>query len=356
MRPHPDVDLLALHALGEPVLDDTDRSHLQTCQTCSTTVEALSHTVRTVRGDRDETLTPDLAERSRGAGTVPPHVWQGIASELGLAESVRPASVGPSIVPARSGAPSTDVPAAHPGVGGLPASRDPQRSVDPLNGLRSASGAASGGPGAPSPSSPAPSSPVPSSPVPSGPVPAEAAGHGRVGGRPTRRSRLRRAAPLLAVAAAGLAVGVAGSAVVGSLDGGDAPADPQVLAAADLEAFGRVEGTSVTGAARLETRPAEGVDGAGAADGTRVLQVWLDELPDTGADGFLEAWLIDPVTGSMVSLGPVDTGSGGAATVELTVPSGLDVSTYALVDVSAEPLDGDPTHSGDSLLRGTLGT
>ncbi len=340
MRPHPDVDLLALHALGEPVLDPADRSHLDSCQTCSTTVDALAHTVRTVRGDRDEALTPDHAERRGAAGTVPPHVWQGIATELGLDESVRPASVGPSIVPVRTGGPSTEVRAPHTGAAGLPASRDPHRSVDPLDGDPPTTGSTS-------------------SPATTGPAPAASAapGPGWAGERPARRSRLRRAAPLLAVAAAGLAVGVAGSAVIASLEGGDSPTDPQVLAAADLEAFGRVEGTSVTGAARLETRPADDVDGAGAAgDETRVLQVWLDELPDTGDDGFLEAWLIDPVTGSMVSLGPVDTGSGRAATVELTVPSGLDVGTYALVDVSAEPLDGDPTHSGDSLLRGTLGT
>ncbi len=83
--------------------------------------------------------------------------------------------------------------------------------------------------------------------------------------------------------------------------------------------------------------------------------MWLDELPDTG-EGFFEAWLIDPATGAMVSLGPVPTAAPGQVTAELPVPRGLDVSAYDLVDVSAEPLDGDPTHSGVSLVRGTLGT
>ncbi|MGJ7442829.1 anti-sigma factor [Aquipuribacter sp. MA13-6] len=326
MRPHPDVDLLALHALGEPVLDAGSQSHLATCQTCASTVRELSHTVRTVRGDRHEPLTAERVERARGAGTVPAHVWQGIASELGLDASVRPASIGPSIVPAATGrTPATRVPAPHPGPSRSGDAQRPDDTRQAPDGRRGAS--------------PATSSPAP--------------GPGWAGERPTRRPGLRRAAPLLAVAAAGLAVGVAGSAVVAALDPDDAPTDAQVLAAADLEAFGRVAGTSVSGAARLEARPTDvvGVDG----QVTRVLQVWLDELPDTGADGFLEAWLIDPDTGAMVSLGPVDTGGGRTVTVDLTVPAGLDVGTYALVDVSAEPLDGDPTHSGDSLLRGTLG-
>jgi len=86
-----------------------------------------------------------------------------------------------------------------------------------------------------------------------------------------------------------------------------------------------------------------------------VLQVWLDELPDTG-EGFFEAWLIDADTGAMVSLGPVRTLGQGEVTAELAVPRGLDVDVYDVVDVSAEPLDGDPTHSGVSLARGTLGT
>jgi hypothetical protein len=30
------------------------------------------------------------------------------------------------------------------------------------------------------------------------------------------------------------------------------------------------------------------------------------------------------------------------------------VATYPIVDVSLEPLDGDPTHSGDSIARGQI--
>ncbi len=40
----------------------------------------------------------------------------------------------------------------------------------------------------------------------------------------------------------------------------------------------------------------------------------------------------------------------------LPIPASVDLDDYAVVDVSAEPLDGDPTHSGDSIVRGILGT
>lgn len=37
-----------------------------------------------------------------------------------------------------------------------------------------------------------------------------------------------------------------------------------------------------------------------------------------------------------------------------TLPAGLDVAAYPLVDVSVEPYDGNPLHSGDSVVRGQL--
>ena len=42
----------------------------------------------------------------------------------------------------------------------------------------------------------------------------------------------------------------------------------------------------------------------------------------------------------------------GEQTLEL--PSGLDLGEFPIVDVSVEPLDGDPTHSGVSVARGVL--
>ena len=36
------------------------------------------------------------------------------------------------------------------------------------------------------------------------------------------------------------------------------------------------------------------------------------------------------------------------------LPAGVDLSEYSVVDVSREPSDGDPAHSGDSIVRGAL--
>jgi hypothetical protein len=65
-------------------------------------------------------------------------------------------------------------------------------------------------------------------------------------------------------------------------------------------------------------------------------------------DGFLEVWVIDAEVTKLVSLGP----SRPDGTYDL--PPGLDPEDFPVVDVSVEPLDGDPAHSGDSVLRGEL--
>ena len=44
----------------------------------------------------------------------------------------------------------------------------------------------------------------------------------------------------------------------------------------------------------------------------------------------------------------------GGGEVSLEVPSGVDLTEYPVVDVSVEPLDGDPSHSGVSVVRGRL--
>jgi hypothetical protein len=81
-------------------------------------------------------------------------------------------------------------------------------------------------------------------------------------------------------------------------------------------------------------------------DGDLVLQVEAEGL-DAG-DGFLEVWVIDPEVTKLVSLGPSRPDG------SYDLPSGLDPEEFPVVDVSVEPLDGDPAHSGDSVLRGTL--
>ena len=297
MRLHPDPDLLALHALGGRVLDGPDRDHVAACPGCAATVVELAATVRAVRGQ---------VVHGVSSVPVPARVWQAISSELGLDPSVRPASVGPTRVPAPA-RPDVDV-----DVDGTCAPRPASTVVDLGTRRR-----------------PAPDQPL-DQPL-------------------DRRPRRHRVGlGVLAVAAAGLTVGAVGSALLLSRPTGTGTPVTTVLAAAELQAFGAGEGTDAGGWARL----------AGTGDdGGRVLQVRLDDLPAMD-DEYVEAWLIDPGTGEMVSLGPVDaSGAGegtGALTADLTVPRGLDVGVYAVVDVSAEPRDDDPAHSGVSLVRGTL--
>ncbi|MDO5663474.1 MAG: anti-sigma factor, partial [Brachybacterium sp.] len=48
-------------------------------------------------------------------------------------------------------------------------------------------------------------------------------------------------------------------------------------------------------------------------------------------------------------LGALDGGHG-----TFTIPHGVDLAEYSVVDISLEHADGDPSHSGDSWVRGQL--
>ncbi|MET0765242.1 MAG: anti-sigma factor [Blastococcus sp.] len=142
-----------------------------------------------------------------------------------------------------------------------------------------------------------------------------------------------RRRPLLVVAAAVLAGAVVGAgavAVVQTMDDGE-----QVTAVA----LDPLPGHDASGRAEVVLRE----------DGTRVLHVDLTAPePD---DSYYEIWLIDTDVVGMFPLGVVQPGT---QTVEL--PAGLDLGQYPIVDVSVEPLDGNPTHSGVSIARGQLET
>lgn len=143
--------------------------------------------------------------------------------------------------------------------------------------------------------------------------------------------RRRRWVPVVAVAASVALVASLGVAIWQFVQ----PSPPTVLATATLEAF--PEWPNATGRAVVEEQ----------ADGTRVVRLDFD-APSLD-DAYKEVWLISSDATRLVSLG---IASGPTAT--LAIPDGIDLSTYDLVDVSAEPLDGDPTHSGNSIVRGQL--
>jgi hypothetical protein len=170
---------------------------------------------------------------------------------------------------------------------------------------------------------PAPPVAAPPAPPAAAPEPAPAA----VVPLRTRRSRL------LLAAAASLVVGVgigAGAVALGT--GGD---DGRAVAAAALDPLGD---SDASGEARVVERD----------DGTLVLEV--DLTATDPQDGFYEVWLLDEAVEDLVSLGVVR----GGGEVALTLPSTIDLGEYPVVDVSVEPLDGDPGHSGFSVARGTL--
>ena len=151
---------------------------------------------------------------------------------------------------------------------------------------------------------------------------------------PLRERRTRGWWPIAAAAAAvgivaGIALGVAATGVFGT---GTAP--ETIVATAALDAF---PGWSATGSAQVEE------DGGGV----RSLVVDLDaEVPATDVR---EVWLIRSDASGLVSLGLLEGASG-----RFVVPDGIDLDEFTLVDVSAEPVDGDPAHSGDSIVRGEL--
>jgi hypothetical protein len=141
----------------------------------------------------------------------------------------------------------------------------------------------------------------------------------------------RRWVPALIGAAAAIAL------VLGGVTAWQAfrPAPVSVLATATLDAFPDWPGSS--GTATVEKQ----------ADGARIVQVSF-EAP-APQDGYREVWLISTDTKRLVSLGVVR-----GVTGSFTIPDGVDISNYALVDISDEPYDGDPAHSGNSIVRGQL--
>jgi hypothetical protein len=110
----------------------------------------------------------------------------------------------------------------------------------------------------------------------------------------------------------------------------------EVVASAQLDALPAWNGS--TGSAEL----------AQSGNGERILRVSLDAVGS--GDGVREVWLLTAEVDGLISLGYLE-----GATGDFAVPASVDLDQFSVVDVSLEPLDGDPTHSGDSIVRGSLG-
>lgn len=149
-----------------------------------------------------------------------------------------------------------------------------------------------------------------------------------------RRPRMLAVRPMVAAAASVvvLAAGIGLGAWLAD-GGGGGGQDGPVLA------LGRLgpAGAEARGEARL------------VGDGGDGLRLSVDGLSPSSADEFYELWLLDGPD-RLVSLGSFRVPASGTADVAVPLPVPID--DFAFIDVSVEREDGDPGHSGDSVLRG----
>ncbi|MEO3769945.1 anti-sigma factor [Micromonospora sp. B9E7] len=292
---HLDHDRLVFLALGESEADNGDSTHLGTCALC----RAELATLQQVAGLGVETQgLADLPD-------PPEHVWQSIAAQVRAAEAQ----------PSRAEARPQQVPGQ-----ALGTATEQTTGTTPAESAESAgtTGAESAGTTAGQATGTTPESTVT-----------------RLD--PTRRSRRgsgwSRWAATAVTAAAAAAVGVVGTVSVLRPDD-PAPTPPQVVvASAPLAAYGSTPPTAKGDARVLQ-------------DGQ--LHLHVANLPRV--PGYYEVWLINPTTMEMFSVGTL----GGGSDALLPLPPNVDLTSYSVVDVSAEQYDNNTDHSGDSLLRGTL--
>ncbi len=141
---------------------------------------------------------------------------------------------------------------------------------------------------------------------------------------------------VLAIAASCLTIGLLGGVLGTRLltDDGASAGIPPVVAATRLD--GLPAAPSASGQA----------DVVQSATG-RTLDVNARQLGVP--NGFYQVWLINRSVTKMVPIGVLSGAEG-----RFSLPAGMNLADYPLVDVSLEPLDGNPAHSGTSVLRGTL--
>jgi hypothetical protein len=145
-------------------------------------------------------------------------------------------------------------------------------------------------------------------------------------------SRRRRGGYVLAAAAAVVGL-IAGSAATATII--NRPESVQIVASAALDPIGDA---GVSGTAVIEQ----------VSGGTQ-LKVTVPDLP-AAEDGYYEVWMATADTSTMVAIGNLNPGE----TAVYTLPTGMDLAAFPVVDVSLEHFDGDPGHSVTSVVRGTL--
>jgi anti-sigma-K factor RskA len=124
-----------------------------------------------------------------------------------------------------------------------------------------------------------------------------------------------------------------------TLSGGsdDEPAQIVASRSATLQPIGSLE-PAASGEAQ--------VDSSGAK-----MRIRVSGLSPSGEGDFYEAWMMNAEQG-LVSLGSFTVGEDGSAQIDVPVP--VDAEAFPIVDISLEPADGAPAHSGKSVLRAEL--
>jgi anti-sigma-K factor RskA len=85
------------------------------------------------------------------------------------------------------------------------------------------------------------------------------------------------------------------------------------------------------------------------ANGQRTMTVDINDLP-VAKNGFYEVWLMNAKPVRFLAVGSLDAKHHGV----FQLPPGLDLTAYPYIDVSLQPFNGSPLHSGDSVVRGAL--
>ncbi|HEY7456916.1 MAG TPA: anti-sigma factor [Solirubrobacterales bacterium] len=141
-----------------------------------------------------------------------------------------------------------------------------------------------------------------------------------------------RPAAAAGLAALLLALGVAVGLLIEGAGGGAGPAPAATLAMS-----------------RIDDGPPGAHGNVRLAAGESRATVDVAGLDPSGAGRFYELWLLDE-DGRMVALGSFRVGADGKAEVELPLP--VAPQRYRYFDLSLQEDNGDPTHSGISVLRG----
>ena len=116
------------------------------------------------------------------------------------------------------------------------------------------------------------------------------------------------------------------------------------------------DGGSTLAAQAIDLQPVgtlnSGASGEAQLENTgEKIRIRVNGLQPNQAGDFYEAWLMDPKNG-LVSIGSFRVGDDGSAEIDVPVP--VDPESFPIVDISLEPSDGAPAHSGKSVLRAEL--